>query len=222
LEELDTVDLPHQQLHEARVEVGQAPEAKEVEAIFADEELVPDVQEPPLIDPDLSRRFASLVFTAEASKVAEESILSKRQLAIAQSEAAAFTQALATQAQPESESEEEDEVDGLDALQLVLDESRCVADTYTRRSIPVSKQTNTDCMVSRDVSTTGSSMLTGLTGDHQSNGSSCHRHITVGATRSRICLFIARLCVSRRYGPFRRLGRFGFRSASASASGRDC
>ena len=148
LEELDTVDLPLQQLHEARVEVGQAPEAKEVEAIFADEELVPDIQEPPLIDPDLSRRFASLVFTAEASKVAEESILSKRQLTIAQSEAAAFTQALATQAQPESESEEEEEVDGLGALQLVLDESRCVADTYTRRSIPVSKQTNMDCMVS--------------------------------------------------------------------------
>lgn len=133
------MDVPQQHLSK--------PLSSEViEQIFSEPELVEDSGPRP-IDPELSLRFASLVLDTQATKVADEPTLSKRQLSIAQSEAEAFTRALATQSESSGE-EDQDENDGLEALQLVLDESRCVADTYTRRSIPVSQQTHADCMAS--------------------------------------------------------------------------
>jgi hypothetical protein len=79
----------------------------------------------------------------QATKIAEAGILSKRQQSLAQNEAKAFTQALTP-----TENLEPDE-DPLETLQSVLDMSTTIAGDYGRRSIPVTKQTYTDCMVSR-------------------------------------------------------------------------
>lgn len=139
-------DVPQSQSFEDS-KTGRSITAKTLEEIFSEPDFVSEASSSPPLDPDLSKRFASLVLDTQATKLADESILSKRQLAIAQSEAEAFTRALADQTTEEAEEEEDVETDGLDALQLVLEESRCVADAYAKRSIPVSQQTHSDCMV---------------------------------------------------------------------------
>lgn len=92
----------------------------------------------------LSARFASLTLSMQATKVSDAPTLSKRQQLIAQGEAKAFMHAL----DPETLPTEEGEEDPLDALQTVLDQSSTIAEDYGRKSIPVTKQTYTDCMVS--------------------------------------------------------------------------
>lgn len=113
-------------------------------------EAVQELSQQQEASPDLSTRFAGLVMNFQATQVKEEGVLSKRQLAIARDEAQAFTRALATSVITEeavTELPEEPEVDALDALQTILDDSKWLTTNYTRRSTGVSKQTYTDCMV---------------------------------------------------------------------------
>ena len=98
----------------------------------------------------LSTKFASLVLDMQTAKISQEGTLSKRQMAIAQDEAQAFTKAMSIQAEiaRDEEEEEEEEEDPLAALEIILSESRGVASNYEKRATSVSAQTKTDCMVS--------------------------------------------------------------------------
>lgn len=96
----------------------------------------------------LSARFAQLTLAMQATAISEAPTLSKRQHAIAQAEAKAFTQALMPVEESASDLEDaEAEEDPLQVLQAALHESSLISEEYERRSQPIRKETYTDCMV---------------------------------------------------------------------------